>query len=331
MNDLENIPSDYSELPIYGVDFSHARLVDLTKLADQAQPFYEWIERQFQRYFHSSKNLQELIFCATKSEIEAAIRSCYETINSASLPKLFDGGGVPYKHREACFFLFSWMARDAAVQRLKPLISKASKSTSKSSKDVELEVLAGLLHKYRGNVRYFDWPVIREVTLQRLEGSRRAKKGSAIEMFARSALSHSFAYFFKTRGNYGVYDDFEIIDKPFKVKNRTYDVAVWLKKANGQNRLLILPVKTRETQGGGHAHLFSRDIEQANLEILAAYPDSSIAFVIIAQSWSLAEIRHLGDTYEHVFYFDTNPNIFKGFDDSSQIEMNKLVERLLES
>ena len=321
--------SDYSELPIYGVDFSHARLVDLTKLADQAQPFYDWIERQFQKNFHSSQNLQELIFSASKSDLQAAIRSCYETINSASLPKLFDGGGVAYKHKDACFFLFAWMARDAAVQRLKPLINRAAKSAPKSSKDVELEVLAALLYKYRGNVRYFDWPVIREVTMQRLEGSRRAKKGSAIEMFARTALSNSFVYFFKTRGNYGAYEDFEIIDKPLKVENRTYDVAAWLKKSNGDRHLLILPVKTRETQGGGHAHLFSRDIEQANLDILVAYPGSSIALVIIAQSWSLAEIKHLGDTYEHVFYFDSNPNVFKGFNHSAQVEMNKLVERVL--
>ncbi len=331
MNDPRIGLSDYSELPIYGVDFSHARLIDLSKLADQAQPFYEWIEKQFQMCFHSSSSLQELIFSASQPELESAIRACYEVAEPSSLPKLFDGGGVAYKHKDACFFLFSWMARDAAVQRLKPLIARATKGTSKPSKDVELEVLAALLYKYRANVRHFDWPVIREITMQRLEGSRRAKKGSAIETYARAALSHSFAYYFRTRGNYGKFDDFEIIDKPFKVRNRTYDVAAWLKKGSGEKQLLIMPVKTRETEGGGHAHLFSRDIEQANVDILEDYPGSHIAFVIIAQNWSTAEIVHLGDKYEHVFYFDSNPNVFKGFDEPAQVEMNKLLERILGS
>lgn len=321
--------SKYQELLLHGVDISHGRLVDLTQLADQAEPFYLWIEKQFQIHFHSSKNLQELIFEASRDEIQSAITVCYSAADQGSLPKLFDGGGVAYKHRDACFFLFAWMARDAAVQRLKPLISRASKTTSLSSKEVEIEALALLLERYREIVRYFTWPVIREVTLQRLEGSRRAKKGSAVETLVRSALSHSFAYYFRTRSNYGRFVDFEIIDKPLKVKNRTYDVAAWLSLQDGTKKLLVLPVKTRETEGGGHAHLFSRDIEQANLDIIDSFPDAVIAFVIIAQNWSTTEIDHLAEAYEEVFYFNTNPNAFVGFDEAKQKDMNRLVERLL--
>ena len=93
---------------------------------------------------------------------------------------------------------------------------------------------------------------------------------------------------------------------------------------------MVIPVKTRETQGGGHAHLFSRDIEQANQEILTEYPSSLIAFVIIAQNWSAEELQQLSNLYEQVFYFDQNPNTFIGFNDQKQIEMNKLIERILD-
>jgi hypothetical protein len=326
----QNQHSAYSELIIRGVDFTHARLVDLTKLADQASPFFSWIEKEFQAYFHSAKPFQELVMAATVEDLAGAISRCYLANDVSRLPKLFDGGGVPYKHLEACFFMFAWIARDAAVQRLKPLISSVPKTGVRGSKDVEIEVLANLIFHYKENLRFFDWPVIREVTLQRLEGSRRAKKGSAIEMYARTALGHAFTYYFKTRGNYGQFVDFEISDKPFKVKNRTYDVAAWLTKESGEKQLLVLPVKTRETQGGGHAHLFSRDIEQANLDILASHSNAVIAFVIIAQNWSNEELRQLEKVYEHVFYFDQNPNTFIGFDDESQVEMNKLVERILD-
>jgi len=321
--------SAYTELVIHGVDFTHARLVDLTKLADQASPFFAWIEREFQAHFHSDKSFQDLVFSASLEDLIEAITRCYKAEDPSKLPKLFDGGGVPYKHLDACFFMFAWIARDAAVQRLKPLISAIPKKGERGSKDVEIEVVANLIFHYKENLRFFDWPVIREVTLQRLEGSRRAKKGSAVELYARTALSAAFTYYFKTRGSYGKFVDFEILDKPFKVKNRTYDVAAWLIREDNSKQLLVLPVKTRETQGGGHAHLFSRDIEQANQDILAVYKDAVIAFVVIAQNWSAAELDELEKNHEHVFYFDQNPNTFMGFDDASQVEMNKLVERIL--
>ena len=319
-----------SELIVRGVDFTHARLIDLTKLADQAGPFYAWIEKEFQIHYHSAKPLAELIMTTDLDELKKAINRCYSATEVSKLPKLFDGGGVPYKHLDACFFMFAWMARDAAVQRLKPLISAAQRTGVKGSKEVEIEVLANLLIHYRGNLKFFDWSVIREVTIQRLEGSRRAKKGSAIELHARAALGQGFVYYFQTRGNYGQYKDFQILEKPLKVNNRTYDVAAVLERPDGSKKYLVVPVKSRETQGGGHAHLFSRDIEQANQEILGIYPDAEIAFLIIAQNWASEEIAQLEKVYEHVFYFDQNPNTFLGFDDANQVEMNKLIERVLQ-
>jgi hypothetical protein len=44
-------------------------------------------------------------------------------------------------------------------------------------------------------------------------------------------------------------------DKQIKVEDETYDVQV-----KGELGTLLIPVKTRETMGGGHALLFTRDI-----------------------------------------------------------------------
>lgn len=91
---------------------------------------------------------------------------------------------------------------------------------------------------------------------------------------------------------------------------------------------IIIPVKTRETEGGGHAHLFTRDIEQANKDILDEFPDAIIAFMIVAENWSQQEIEILEGEYSHVFYFNVNPNEFYGFGDR-QSEMNQFIEEVL--
>lgn len=320
-----------NNLFFYNIDFSHLRLLDLTKLADQAEPFYKWVEKKFQIYMHSGDSLELLIKRSTPSILKEAILTCYLENELSSTPKLFDGGGIPYKHKDACFFFFSWLARDAATQRLTPLISTVIRQNKQLNRiDFEAEVLSNLLFSYKENIKFFEWKVFREVALNRLEGSRRAKKGSAIETYIRTAITEAFSYYYKTRGNYGNYVDFKIIDKPLKVKNRTYDVVVTLKKSDKED-MIILPVKTRETQGGGHSHLFSRDVEQANQDILEIYPTACIIPVIIAQNWSSEEIHLQEEQYGNVFYFNQNPNSFSGFDHVNQRKLNFILEKVLEN
>ena len=316
------------KLELFSVDFTHYRLEDLIVLANHAKPFYEWVEKQFQMELHTSDSLNEIMKHATLNNIKAVISKCMDANETDKIPKLFDGGGIPYEHRSACYFYFSWMARDAATQRLRPLISRAKKNSQLSTKEIEIEALSNLLFFYRDRLEFFDWAAIREVTIQRLEGSRRAKKGSAFETDVRSSLAQAFSYYFQTRGNYGSYRDYKILDKPLKINNRTYDAAVELTRFDETVHYIIIPVKTRETEGGGHAHLFTRDIEQANLDILKVYPDATIAFVIVAMSWSQDEIEDLKKRYAHVFYFDCNPNEFTGFG-ARQKEMNIFIEEVL--
>ena len=314
---------------LYDTDFTNYRATELVKLANQAKPFYEWIEKQFQRTTHDGRTFPEILFDADLDTIRAAISSCVNYPDAAAVPKLYDGGGIPYPHKKACWFMFAWMARDAATQRLAPLVTMARRASGTDTQTIQINVLANLLYEYKYELKYFEWPVIREVTISRLEGSRRAKKGSAFETHVRSSLAQAFSFYHQTRGSYGEYKDFTIKPSPLKIANRTYDAVVELTKRGGGKRLIVIPVKTRETGGGGHAHLFTRDIEQANLDILLSYPDAIIAFVIVAANWSAEELDMLEDKYAHVFYFDMNPIEFQGFDDK-QVEMNMFIEKVLD-
>jgi hypothetical protein len=205
------------KLELFSIDFTHYRLEELVVLANHAKPFYDWVKKQFQMELHTLDCLTEIMRYASLNNIRAVIRTCMNVTGEDKTPKLFDGGGVSYEHQKACYFYFSWMARDAATQRLRPLISKAKKNSDVSTRDVEIEVLAHLLFHYKKRLEFFDWPVIREITVQRLEGSRRAEKGSAFETNVRSSLAQAFSYFFQTRGHYGKYRDFNILAKPFSL------------------------------------------------------------------------------------------------------------------
>ncbi len=324
----------YSNLNIYGVDFSHLRLTELMKIADQAEPFYDWVEKIFRQVSGRADSLEVIIDIEDRFTLEQGVRRCFAAEGKSDVPKLFNGVGVPYAHAKACYLFFAWLVRDAATQRLYPLVSSAFKEFTVAHPeakriDLESEVFAHLLVRYRSELKYFSWPVIREVLISRLEGSRRAARGSQIELSVKTALAQSISYFYKTHGNYGNFTDIIVHDKPLKIKNRTYDVVAELKRHDETSRYLVLPVKTRETQGGGHAHLFTRDIEQANLDIRKIYPDVIIAPVVIAENWSENEKNLEAAGYDELFHFSVNPNKFFGFTDHEQIRLNRLVESIL--
>lgn len=323
-----------NELELYGVDFSHLRLTELVKLADQAEPFYLWVERIFRQITGRSDALHQILESVDQGILEEGIQECFRRKGDPDVPKLFNGVGVAYPHDKACYLFFAWIVRDAGTQRLQPLLTSAYRqyrevSPSKSRRDLESEVFSKLIVHYRASLSYFTWPVIREVFISRLEGSRRAARGSQVEVLVRTALAQSITYFYKINGNYGSYLDVVIYERPLKVKNRTYDVVAALKRKDGSERLLVLPVKTRETQGGGHAHLFTRDIEQANDDIRSTYPDAFIAPVVIAENWSENEKDLELVSYDDLFHFPVNPNVFSGFTSEEQVHLNRMMEALL--
>lgn len=112
-----------NELVVHTINITHYRLIELTKLADQAKPFYDWVERNAKRITGSHKPFNDILLNCTKEELERIIHECY-TDEHDEKPLLFDGIGRVYPHSKACFYFFAWMVRDAPQQRLSPLISR---------------------------------------------------------------------------------------------------------------------------------------------------------------------------------------------------------------
>ncbi|WP_219628125.1 hypothetical protein, partial [Vibrio parahaemolyticus] len=88
-----------------------------------------------------------------------------------------------------------------------------------------------------------------------------------------------------------------IEDKEKRINDETYDVVV-----RGKKNSILMPVKTRETMGGGHSLLFTRDI----------FKSTSVAHdngyqcipIIIAESWlgNLDELKCI-----NYLYIENNP------------------------
>jgi len=57
-----------NELIVHTIDIAHYRLVELTKLADQAKPFYDWVEKQAKRITGSNRSLNEILLTCSKDE-----------------------------------------------------------------------------------------------------------------------------------------------------------------------------------------------------------------------------------------------------------------------
>ena len=135
----------------------------------------------------------------------------------------------------------------------------------------------------------WEWPVLSEVMLARLEGSRRALKGTHFESLVRDALRVLFK---KHR------IPLSVGEKETRINEETYHVQVSTGKAT-----VLLPVKTRETMGGGHANLFTRDIHKS-ISVARENGYECIP-IIIAESWG-GNLKSLG--CDHHVYIQANPN-----------------------
>ena len=125
--------------------------------------------------------------------------------------------------------------------------------------------------------------------LARLEGSRRALKGTHFESLVRDALRTLFE---------AHRIDLQVGEKETRINEETYDVQV-----TKGGKTVLLPVKTRETMGGGHANLFTRDIHKS----ISVARDNGYECIpiIIAESWG-GNLKSLGCA--HHVYIQANPN-----------------------
>jgi hypothetical protein len=318
-----------SPVNIDGVDFSHWRLIDLAQLADQAKPFYNWVENQMRLVFDSSLSLDDFLRTAQQSEIEQLIRVCYLPNDHSSLPLLFDGIGRSYPHPKACYYFFAWLIRDAPQQRLSPLIGRLIKTGRYRRVAAEIHALATLIVSYRGIVNTFAWQAVREVIIDRLEGSRRSIKGHEKEAVVRLALLTAIQDFYQRHGGYGNYAQVHLSETQVTIGRESYDVIVNLLNADGHPvRKILVPIKTRETEGGGHAHLFSRDI-WVGLETARRDPQYILIVVIIAQNWSPRETENLNTIVNHLIVFPTSPSLFTVFTEQEQLRLNQFIAHIL--
>ncbi len=310
---------------------SHIRLVELSQLADQAKPFYSWVEKTFQRVLNTNGLLDEILHVSSKEQLENCIRQCYSANEQQGLPILFDGIGRSYPHQKACYYFFSWMVRDAPKQRLEPLLQRIVRQSKRRRVDVEVQALAALIYKYRQNLRTFSWDAVREVIIDRLEGSRRSISGHERETVVRSALLTAVQQYFIDHSNYGIYTKVEIPAGQIKIGNETYDVSARLIGAEGQGvRDILVPVKTRETEGGGHSHLFTRDIMSAINAVRVNRAGSFVIAVIVAKNWAFREAGIVRDRVDHAAIFDLSPNQFQIFSDEQQEALNVFIAQVLD-
>jgi len=220
---------------------------------------------------------------------------------------LYDGIARPYAPDKAKWLLLGWIFRDAPEQRLRPMLS----SIKGNSNDQKKVVLFNEVREYLAVIfpqrEKWQWVVISEVVIDRLEGSRRSIKGTLFEAIVRELLEGLF----ETNGL-----RLTVPKTEKRLEGETFDVQVI-----GTKGTILMPVKTRETMGGGHALLFTRDIHKS---ITAAHDAGYECLpVIIAESWG-GDIASLACKVS--IYIDKNPNQITEVKPLLAIELAKYVD-----
>jgi hypothetical protein len=313
-------------------DITHYRLTELAALADSQKPFYDWVEACARKLFGDEKSLHQHLLTLSRQDIKALILHC-QSAADVNLPKLFDGKGEEYPHSKACFYFFAWIIRDAPQQRLSRLIAeyRATSPTRITLAESIAESLALLTVEYRHILKNFEWEVVREVFIDRLEGSRRAIKGPVNELIAKRGLAVALSNFYDQHTNYGRYKDYEVSKNQVKIGQHTYDVRLTFISPDEKNNLkLYIPVKTRETRGGGHSHLFSRDILEAIRALKEAEPHSLVVPLIIADDWSAEEEAVIKNYVYDLIIIRENPGTIENLPDIEQARLTNIVRDLLQ-
>lgn len=190
-------------------------------------------------------------------------------LNRASAVQLYDGLLRPYANSRARWYFLAWLLRDAATQRLQPLLRGVPGDTPVERQTYLLNEVRKFVAPLFPQSESWEWPAISEVMLARLEGSRRALRGTLFESFVRQNIERLISA-------HNLY--LEISNGQVNLEDETYDVQV-----SGPGGSILIPVKTRETMGGGHSMLFTRDIDKS---ISVAIEKGYICVpIVIAESW----------------------------------------------
>ena len=277
------------------------RLKELLVVVELNKPFFEEFVDFINRFGY--ENIRALIAESDQGQLEKVLNEYFSADFENSL---FDGIGRPYSDAISKWFFITWILRDAATQRLAPIVSK---TTGKNITEKRIRVICKILafvEPLLPDEERWEWPAIAEIMLQRLEGSRRALKGGLFEVIVRDKLKTLFK-------KHGL--KIKVTDKEVKLNDETYDVELI-----GKTQKILLPVKTRETMGGGHALLFTRDIHKA----IAVADENGFNCipVVIAESWG----GNLDDLKcENYIHIQENPNQLDKINPKLDKELKNLV------
>ena len=260
------------------------RLRDLVAIVRQNQAFHDEFVR-----FLVTQGYPDVHAFVREANDANAVRVLETYLAAQSTAQLFDGLGRPYSDTIAKWYFLAWILRDAPAQRLGPLLRSVDGDTLDKKKAALLNQLRKFVGPLFPEAAKWEWPVLSEVMLARLEGSRRALKGTHFETLVRNALRTVFK---------AHRIQLDVGEKETRIKEETYDVQV-----SAGKRTILLPVKTRETMGGGHANLFTRDIHKS-ISVARENGYECIP-IIIAESWG-GNLNSLG--CDHHVYIQANPN-----------------------
>ena len=284
--------------------YDNLRIRELAVIADINKPFFE----DFMNYLMDRGFDSVYDFISDQSEsggFETILRYLNRDLPPSAI--LYDGIARPYPPRKAKWLFLGWLFRDAPEQRLRPMVSSMPGESPNERRAALLDIVRkGLVSSFDGDA-YWQWEVIREVMIDRLEGSRRAIKGTLFESIVRRILVNLFDH-------EGM--SIEVPRKETRLEGETYDVSLI-----GAKGTILMPVKTRETMGGGHALLFTRDIHKS----ISAARDAGFECipVVIAESWT-GDLQSLG--CEKTVYLNMNPNRIKSVEESLEVELKNCIE-----
>ena len=280
----------------------NVRLKDLVAVARENKQFYE----DFSEYVKNKgyDNVHDFV-------MEENGKKGYEVIldylNRDNGMNLYNGVLDPYNPSKSKWFFLAWLLRDAPAQRLQPMLKHVPGDHYNERRAYLLNEVREFLQPLYPDERHWQWTPVAEVMIDRLEGSRRAARGTLYERIVRRNMSSVFE-------DSGL--DLEISDKEVEMEGETYDLHI-----SGKNGTLLIPIKTRETMGGGHASLFTRDIKEAiRVAESNGYPCLPI---VIAEAWggnleSLESERHI--------HIKANPNQISDVESVLKEEMKEEIE-----
>jgi hypothetical protein len=261
------------------------RLKELAIIANSNKPFFD----DFINFLESENynNLYKFIIEKDSSKAEIFLLKYLER----KLPKdlnLYDGIGRPYPQSKAKWLFLGWIFRDAPIQRLQTILKNID-GTANERKAILINHVREYVSTILPEPERWEWFPICEVMMERLEGSRRAIKGTLFEAIIRMNLNELFK-------NNKI--NLTVGETQIKLGSETYDITI-----TGNKGIILIPVKTRETTGGGHALLFTRDINQA---IEKARNDGYKCIpIIIAEAWKIDFNLLKSQEFIHI---DKNPN-----------------------